>query len=80
MAASLGHAGPAQGGGRQPAGGPTGVRVAPRKGEAVVWYNYNEDGQIDPRAVHCALPVIRGEKWAANQWCSITPRELLTVF
>ena len=47
-------------------------------GDAVLWYNYDADGKLDPRAVHCAKPVHRGEKWAANHWVSLTPEELLT--
>jgi prolyl 4-hydroxylase len=54
-----------------------GVRVAPRKGDALLFYNYDEAGVIDPRAVHAALPVTRGEKWVANFWLSLTPVELL---
>jgi hypothetical protein len=65
-------------------GGGGGVSVAPRRGDAVVWYNYrSHDGALDPRAVHAALPVrgpddAGGEKWACNLWCSLTPEELLT--
>ena len=39
---------------------------------------YDEDGRLDPRAVHCAKPVTKGEKWAANNWVALTPEELLT--
>lgn len=56
----------------------TGVVVAPRKGDAVLWYNYDSSGRPDPRAVHAALPVVSGEKWAANHWVSRTPKELLS--
>ena len=54
-----------------------GVVCAPRKGDAVLFYNYDERGVIDPRAVHSALPVARGEKWVANAWVTLTPAELL---
>ena len=72
-------AGGVQGGGRGEARAMGGVKVKPRRGDAVVWYNYEEGtGRIDPRAVHCALPVTRGEKWAANCWVSLTPSEILS--
>ena len=51
--------------------------MAPKKGDALLWYNYDETGSLDPRAVHCALPVRSGQKWAANFWVSITPAELM---
>ena len=35
------------------------------------------NGCLEPRAVHAALPVVRGEKWACNHWISLTPLELL---
>ena len=54
-----------------------GVVCKPAKGDAIVWYNYDADGRLDPRAVHSALPVLRGQKWAANHWISLTPHELL---
>ena len=51
--------------------------MSPRRGDACIFYNYDPDGVIDPRAVHSALPVRRGEKWVANAWVSLTPAELL---
>lgn len=53
-----------------------GIRVTPRKGDAILFYNYDEQGVLDPRAVHSALPVTRGTKWVANQWVSLTPVEV----
>lgn len=56
----------------------TGVLVRPRKGDALLWYNYDASGCPDPRAVHSALPVGEGmTKLAANHWISFTPLELL---
>ena len=57
--------------------GRPGVVCKPSKGDAIVWYNYDESGKLDPRAVHSALPVLRGEKWAANHWISLAPQGLL---
>ena len=45
-----------------------GFKVTPRKGTAVLFYNLLEDGNGDDLALHSALPVERGEKWAANYW------------
>ena len=51
--------------------------MRPVKGDAILFYNFDEGGVIDPRAVHSALPVERGEKWVANHWISLTPTEIL---
>ncbi len=60
--------------------GGDGVRVRPRMGDAVIFYNFDRQGHLDPRAVHSALPVTgrTGEKWACNFWLSITPEELMS--
>ena len=50
------------------------------RGDAVLWYNFDQQGSLDPRAVHAALPISEGgEKWAANFWVSVTPDELLNL-
>eukprot|EP01012_Entosiphon_sulcatum_P030832 TRINITY_DN3828_c0_g2_i1.p1 TRINITY_DN3828_c0_g2~~TRINITY_DN3828_c0_g2_i1.p1 ORF type:complete len:359 (+),score=47.09 TRINITY_DN3828_c0_g2_i1:107-1183(+) len=48
-----------------------GVSMRPRKGSALLFYNYNADGQLDTKALHSAMDVQRGVKWAANQWISL---------
>jgi prolyl 4-hydroxylase len=45
-----------------------GFKVTPRRGTAVLFYNLLEDGNGDDLALHAALPVTSGEKWAANFW------------
>ena len=45
-----------------------GFKVAPKKGNAVLFYNLLEDGNGDDLALHAALPAIEGEKWLANFW------------
>lgn len=45
-----------------------GFKVTPRKGSAVLFYNLLEDGNGDDLALHSAMPVLSGEKWAANYW------------
>jgi prolyl 4-hydroxylase len=49
-------------------GGEGGIKIRPKKGTAVVFYNLLEDGNGDDLALHAALPVWRGEKWLANYW------------
>ena len=47
----------------------TGLRVQPRQGMALLFYNLDPETHApDPMAVHAALPVLRGEKHAANFW------------
>jgi prolyl 4-hydroxylase len=50
------------------AGSGGGIKVAPVKGDAVLFYNLLEDGNGDDLSLHAALPVWRGEKWLANFW------------
>jgi prolyl 4-hydroxylase len=42
--------------------------VHPGKGNAILFYNILEDGNVDDLALHAALPVGQGEKWLANVW------------
>lgn len=43
-------------------------KVRPKKGSAILFYNLLEDGNGDDLALHAALPVTQGEKYAANIW------------
>ncbi|KAL3917153.1 MAG: hypothetical protein SGPRY_006517, partial [Prymnesium sp.] len=45
-----------------------GVIVRPRKGTALLFYNHQADGTIEPLAVHAGCRVHSGEKWGANHW------------
>lgn len=45
-----------------------GVRVEPKRGKAVKFFNCDAAGQPDPQTLHAGLPVIRGEKWLATLW------------
>jgi len=46
-----------------------GLAVTPTRGSALLFYNLDEKtGEPDPLAVHAALPVVSGEKLAANFW------------
>lgn len=44
------------------------IRVAPRKGSAVFWYNLKQSGDDDYITRHAACPVLLGSKWVANKW------------
>ena len=54
-----------------------GVRVKPRRGTAVLFYNHQLDraqrwkGQIDWLSMHAACPVESGTKWLANHWVQL---------
>lgn len=43
-------------------------RVAPKKGDAILFYNQMPGGTPEHAALHGACPVIEGEKWGANLW------------
>jgi prolyl 4-hydroxylase len=45
-----------------------GMKVYPKKGMAVLFYDLLEDGNGDDLSVHAAMPVHEGEKWLANFW------------
>ena len=34
-----------------------GFAITPKRGDALLWYNYDEAGALETRAVHCAMPV-----------------------
>ena len=40
-----------------------GLRVAPVRGAALVWYNLHRSGRDDYRTKHAACPVLRGDRW-----------------
>ena len=48
-----------------------GVRVDPIPGDAVLFFNLDEDGDVDQFAIHAACEVTGGEKWAANHWFNV---------
>ena len=54
-----------------PAAHGKGLIVTPRKGSALLWYNHDENGAIDPFAVHAGCKVTSGEKWGANHWVKV---------
>jgi len=44
------------------------TKVKPEKGMAVVWENVDTNGKILPCALHTALPVLSGTKYACTVW------------
>ena len=45
-----------------------GFKVHAGKGSAILFYNQLSDGNGDYLSLHSGLPVLKGEKWAANIW------------
>lgn len=45
-----------------------GWSVTPQLGHALYFEYCNSLGQVDPRSLHAASPVQRGEKWVASKW------------
>lgn len=46
----------------------TGIHVMPTKGSAVLWFNTDKSGTVDPRTEHGGMPVHDGVKIAMNIW------------
>ena len=46
----------------------TKLSVAPKRGDAVLFYDVTPDGMLDEMSEHGGCPVISGTKWAANLW------------
>ena len=40
----------------------------PKKGQAVIWNNLNENGSINYNTLHSGEPIIKGEKWIITKW------------
>lgn len=53
---------------REPAAEGSGLVVKPELGAALLWYNHDAEGRLDPAAVHAGCRVHAGEKWGANHW------------
>jgi len=45
-----------------------GLRVRPRKGAAIAFYDQKPDKSLDPYSLHGACPVLHGIKWVVPQW------------
>ncbi|CAG7835352.1 unnamed protein product [Allacma fusca] len=40
-----------------------GLKVTPRKGSGIYFYNFHSSGKINPRMEHASCPIVFGEKW-----------------
>ncbi|KAM4610765.1 transmembrane prolyl 4-hydroxylase-like [Polymixia lowei] len=54
------------------------LRMKPRAGTALLWYNHLSDGrgwmgELDEYSLHGGCPVNSGEKWVANSWVNVDP-------
>jgi prolyl 4-hydroxylase len=45
-----------------------GLTLRGRAGDAIVFRNLTDDGQVDRRTEHAGLPVTAGVKWLATRW------------
>jgi len=50
------------------------LKVKPKKGDAILWYNTFPNGTLDKKALHGGEPVIEGVKYVAVQWLREFPR------
>ncbi|CAE7843568.1 P4H7, partial [Symbiodinium microadriaticum] len=53
------------------------LRVSPKKGRAVLFFNHDAAGRKDRMAQHAACPVKQGEKWIAQRWFRYEPYQRL---
>ncbi|CAK9102454.1 unnamed protein product [Durusdinium trenchii] len=53
------------------------LRISPKKGRAVLFFNHDTAGEIDMMAEHAACQVKRGEKWIAQRWFRYEPYQRL---
>ncbi|MFV1922018.1 MAG: 2OG-Fe(II) oxygenase [Methylotenera sp.] len=51
------------------------LSIYPKKGSALYFSYYNENGEVDPLTLHGGAPVIEGEKWIATKWIRQHPYE-----
>ncbi|CAI7796740.1 unnamed protein product, partial [Closterium sp. NIES-53] len=45
-----------------------GICVRPVKGDAVLFWNVDFEGRVDPKSLHGSCDVLKGEKWSATKW------------
>jgi len=52
-----------------------GLKVPPRRGTVLLWYNFHPNGRGDRNALHASCPVGSNfTKWSGNKWVGIKPR------
>ncbi|XP_054154944.1 prolyl 4-hydroxylase subunit alpha-2-like [Oppia nitens] len=53
------------------------VRIEPRKGSAVFWFNLKSSGLVDYNMMHCGCPVLAGQpKWIATKLMTYRSQQL----
>jgi hypothetical protein len=45
-----------------------GLKVSPKQGGVVIFFNHANSSGVDISAIHAGLPVLAGSKWIANYW------------
>jgi len=51
-----------------------GLKVPPRRGAVILWYNFHPSGRGDRNSLHAGCPVGQNlTKWSANKWVRIKP-------
>jgi len=51
-----------------------GLKVPPKRGTVILWYNFHPSGRGDRNALHAGCPVGPNlTKWSANKWVRIKP-------
>lgn len=51
------------------------IKVQPIKGDALLFFDCQLDGEVDSLTFHGGAPVLRGEKWLATRWLRQFPFE-----
>lgn len=46
----------------------TGIKVKPRQGDALLFWNTHVNGSLDKRSLHGSCPTTKGVKWTATKW------------
>lgn len=52
------------------------LSVKPRKGDAILFYTFSEDVEMDKLARHMGCPVLKGTKWTGTIWTHQRPYSL----
>tara|TARA_R110002167_G_scaffold23537_1_gene83662 strand:- start:2532 stop:3641 length:1110 start_codon:yes stop_codon:yes gene_type:complete len=52
-------------------------RFGGKTGDALLFFNVEPDGRVDPRTLHAGLPPVTGEKWLLSQWIRDRPQPII---
>mmetsp|Transcript_26850 Transcript_26850/g.91660 ORF Transcript_26850/g.91660 Transcript_26850/m.91660 type:complete len:328 (-) Transcript_26850:309-1292(-) len=50
-----------------------GIAARPKKGDALLFYSLQLNGELDTSSLHAGCPVIAGAKWSATKWMHVGP-------